>query len=150
VSLTEDERYTFSSLITLLIECESTLHQYYLDASTATSDPQLATALANFAKSIARSVDSMQRARVETVVEIALEPITNLRLSDLMSSIDRVEIGRTGYGETLMALEGVVSQLYRQASPKLASMSAEIGELLLRLSRDSDERVRELEKSMNR
>jgi len=146
VSLAEDERYTFSSLMSLLIECENKLQKYYLTASAATSDSQLATVLADFAKSISRSVASMQRARVETVVEMTLEPISNLKIADQISSINRgIEIGKAGYVQALTPLEGAVSQLYLQVSPKLASMSAETGELLLKLAREGNERVNALE-----
>jgi len=92
----------------------------------------------------------MQKARVETIVEMALEPITNLKLAELMIPIDRgIELGSTGYVSALMTIERAVSQLYLQVSQKLATMSAETGELLMRLSRDSDERFHILEQSVS-
>ena len=144
-----DERYTFSSLMTILIECEEKLERYYQMASARMDDPQLGTVLSDYSKEVSRSVQSMRRARVETVVEIALEPITDLKLAQSVRSIDGIiEVEKEGYLHGLMTMEGAVSQLYLQASPKIANMSAEASELLLRLSRDSIERVHELEQTL--
>ena len=146
-----DERYTFSSLMTLLIECEEKLEHYYQMASGRMDNPQLGTVLADYSKEISRNVQSMRRARVETVVEMALEPITDLNLAQSVRSIDGViEVGKAGYLHGLMTMEGAVSQLYLQASPKIANMSAEASELLMRLSRDSIERVHKLEQTLKR
>lgn len=149
VSLADDERYTFSSLMTLLIECEEKLEHYYQLASTRMDDPQLGTLLTDYSKEISRSVQSMRRTRIETVVEMALEPITDLKLAQSVRSIDgAIEVGKAGYLHGLMTMEGAVSQLYLQASPKIANISAEASELLMKLSRDSLERVHKLEQAL--
>jgi hypothetical protein len=145
----DEERYTFSSLMTLLIECERKLQQYYQKASITTDDSEVASILTDYAKKTLQSIDLMQRARVETVVEMALEPITNLKLAELVKSIDSgIEVGKAGYVQGLVTIEVAVSQLYSQVSPKIANMSAETSELLMRLSRESVERVHELEQSL--
>jgi hypothetical protein len=145
----DEERYTFSSLMSLLIECERKLEQYYQKASTATDDSEVASMLADYAKKTSQSIELVQKARVETVVEMALEPITDLKLAELVKNINSgLEVGKAGYVQGLVTIEGAVSQLYSQASPKVANMSAETSELLMRLSRESVERVHELEQSL--
>jgi len=140
--LADDERYTFSSLMTLLIECERKLQQHYQKASTTMHNLELTSLLAEYAKEISQSIELMQKARVETVVEMALEPITDLKLAETVRSIDgEIEVG---YVQELVIIERTVSQLYLQASPKVANMSAEASELLKRLSRDSVERAHKL------
>ena len=145
----DEERYTFSSLMSLLIECERKLQQYYEKVSITTVNPQVASMLADYAKKTSQNVELMQKARVETIVEMALEPITDLKLAELVKSISSgLEVGKAGYVQGLVTIEGAVSQLYSQASPKVANMSAETSELLMRLSRESVERVHELELSL--
>jgi len=146
--LTDDEeRYTFSSLMTLLVESESRLKQLYETTAETTSQPNLKSLLSDFAKSSSRTMQMMRRVRVESVVEIALEPISGLKLAELVAIINiTVETRQVSNIEKLMALERTVSDLYARASPKIARISAEAGQLLRTLPRESIDRVHELKR----
>jgi hypothetical protein len=88
----------------------------------------------------------MQRARVERVVEMTLEPITDLNLTDLIVTINRIlQHGNINNLEKTIRLEKAVSELYARASPRIMQTSSDTGQLLLELSRESIERYQELE-----
>jgi hypothetical protein len=81
------------------------------------------------------------------VVEIALEPITGLRLSELLATIDgTIQNERASIIQRLMTLERTISDLYARASPKVVRISADAAELLSMLSRESTGRLRYLER----
>lgn len=143
----DEERYTFSSLMTSLIESENRLKQLYEATAQATERPELKSLLTDFAKSSVKRIEMMPRARVESVVEIALEPITGLRLSELLATIDgTIQNERASVIQKLMTLERTISDLYARASPKVVRISADAGELLSMLSRESTGRLRYLDR----
>lgn len=143
----DEERYTFSSLMTSLIESENRLKQLYEATAQATERPELKSLLTDFAKSSVKRIEMMRRARVESVVEIALEPITGLRLSELLATIDgTIQNERASVIQKLMTLERTISDLYARASPKVVRISADAGELLSMLSRESTGRLRYLDR----
>lgn len=141
----DEERYTFSSLMTSLIESESKLEQLYEATAQATKHPELKSLLSNFRKSSLKRIEMMRRARVESVVEMALEPITGLNLTELLARVNTtVQNGHVANIEKLMTLERTISDLYARASPKIMRISADTGELLRTLSRESAERLQHL------
>jgi hypothetical protein len=143
----DEERYTFSSLMTSLIESENGLKQLYEATARATEQPELKSLLTDFAKSSVKRIEMMRRARVESVVEIALEPITGLRLSELLATIDgTIQNERASSIQKLMTLERTISDLYARASPKVVRISADAGELLSMLSRESTGRLGHLDR----
>jgi len=143
--LTDETKYTFSSLMRLLIENERKLEEHYERAAKAAGDPELRVFLSNLGKVGLRRIERMRTARVETVVEIALEPITDLNLNDLLATINST-IGntRTSDLEKTRALERAISELYSRTSPKINQISAETGDLLSSFAHESQERVLEL------
>jgi hypothetical protein len=144
--LTYETKYTFSSLMRLLIENERKLEELYERAAKATNDPELRILLSNSSKKGLKRIERMRTARVETVVEIALEPITDLILNDLLATINST-IGNAGLSdlEKTQALERTTSELYSRTSPKISQISAETGELLNAFANESKERLLELE-----
>lgn len=144
--MTDDERYTFSSLMTLLIENEAKLKDLYEKNAEATSEPTLKSLLSDFGKGTGKRIDMMQRARVESVVEMALEPITGLKLAELLAKIDTITESKSLTDlEKVAAVEGMTSELYARASPKIMHMSADAGELLMALSHQSEQRKHQLD-----
>jgi hypothetical protein len=144
--LADEERYTFSSLMTSLIEVEGKLGQLYEAIKKETDDPNLKALLTGYERNSLRGIESMRRARIESVVEIMLEPITNLKLAEPIARINASIAGRTASNlEKAIAVGKLVCELYAMASPKVMNTSADAGELLLTLSRESIERVHELE-----
>lgn len=143
--MTDEERYTFSSLMTLLIETEGKLKQLYEAMANGADNLKLKSLLSDYGKSTLKRMEMMQRARVESVVEIALEPITTLKLAEPMAKINAaIESESPSDLEKVMTLERIISELYVLASPKIMRTSAETGELLMALSRESMERLFEL------
>jgi len=144
--LADPDRYTFSSLMSLLIENESKLKELYERTGKEVSQERLKVFLAQSSKNSSKRMYLMQKARVERVVEITLEPITDLKLTDLTTLINHtIQNGNVSNLEKTMRLEMAVSELYARASPKIMQTSSDTGELLLDLSRESVERHHELE-----
>lgn len=141
------ERYTFSSLMTSLIETERMLGRLYEETAQATNDLRLRTLLTDLGKKSSKRTDVMQRARVESVIEIALEPISGLHVADLFAPVRAtIENGKAGSLERLVSAERLVSELYSRASPKVAQISADASDALMSFSQESAERATELEK----
>jgi glutamate synthase domain-containing protein 3 len=144
--LADEERYTFSSLMSLLSEAESKLKQLYETLTKETSEPKLKSLLSDYDTNSSRRMEMMRRTRVESVVEFMLEPITGLKLAEPISAIKTtIEKQSLSSLEKAVTVERIISELYSSASPKTMPTSADAGELLARLSRESMERVHELE-----
>ena len=144
--MADEERYTFSSLMSLLSEAESKLKQLYETLTKETSEPKLKSLLSDYDTNSSRRMEMMRRTRVESVVEFMLEPITGLKLSEPIAAIKTTIENQAASGlEKVVAVERIISGLYATASPKIMATSADAGELLARLSRESMERVHELE-----
>jgi hypothetical protein len=146
----EEERYTFSSLMTSLIGSETKLRELYETTTEATDDAKLKAILVEFGKNCSKRLEMMQRARRESVVEMMLQPITGLKLGELASKIDKTfENKSVGGLERLIALEETLSELYARASPGTMEISADTGQLLISLSHESMERKHELERYLH-
>jgi glutamate synthase domain-containing protein 3 len=144
--LTDEERYNFSSLMSLLSEAEGKLKQLYETLTKETSEPKLKSLLSDYDRSSSKRMEMMRRTRVESVVEFMLEPITGLKLAEPIAAIKTTIEKQSPSGlEKAITVERIISELYAAASPKIMSTSADAGELLARLSRESMERVHELD-----
>jgi len=144
--LTDEERYNFSSLMSLLSEAEGKLKQLYETLTKEPSEPKLKSLLSDYDRSSSKRLEMMRRTRVESVVEFMLEPITGLKLAEPISAIKTTIEKQSLSGlEKAVTVERIISELYAAASPKIMPTSSDAGELLARLSRESIERVHELE-----
>lgn len=144
--MADAERYTFSSLMSLLIASEKKLHELYEIAGNETTEDNLKAFLSDSGKKSLMRMNLMQRARVERVVEITLEPITGLQLADLTAGINNaIENGNASPLEKTLRLERAMAELYTRTSPKIMQISSDTAELLLELSHESIERQHELE-----
>jgi len=144
--LTDEERYTFSSLMSFLIGTEEKLERFYETTAEWVSEGKLKSLLSAYAKNSLRRMQMMRKARVETVVEMTLGPITGLKLAEPLAEINvTIENGRISNVEKAMLVEKTVCDLYVRASSKIMQISAETGELLREMSRESGQRVHELE-----
>jgi len=133
--------------MTLLIGSETKLRELYETAAEATGDANLKSLLFKFGKNASKRLEMMQKARRESVVEMMLQPITGLKLAELGSKIEgTIEDARVGELQKLIILEDTVSDLYAKASPGTMQISADTGQLLMILSRESIERKHELER----
>jgi hypothetical protein len=144
--LTDEERYNFGSLMSLLSEAEGRLKQLFETLTKETSEPKLKSLLSDCDRSSSKRMEMMRRTRVESVVEFMLEPITGLKLAEPISAIKTTIEKQSLSGlEKAVTVERIISELYAAASPKIMPASSDAGELLARLSRESMERVHELE-----
>jgi hypothetical protein len=144
--LADEERYTFSSLMSLLGEAEGKLKLLYETLAKEADEPKLRSLLSDYDRNSSRRMEMMRRARVESIVEFMLEPITGLKLSEPIAAIKTaVEDQSLSRFEKAVTVERIISDLYGRASAKIMPTSADAGELLARLSRESMERVHELE-----
>jgi hypothetical protein len=144
--LAYEERYTFSSLMSLLSEAESKLKQLYETLAKKIDQPELKSLLSDYDRNSSRRMEMIRRTRVESVVEFMLEPITGLKLSEPIAAIkSAIENESLSSLEKAISVERIISELYGRASPKIMPTSADAGELLARLSRESMERIHELE-----
>jgi hypothetical protein len=145
--LADEERYTFSSLMTMLSEAESELKRLHEIAEREISEPHLRSLMSEYTRKDSIRMEMMRRTRVESVVEIMLEPITSLKLTEPIAAIKTaIENQSLGTLEKVVTVEKAISEIYSNASPKIMPASADAGELLARLSRESAERVHELER----
>lgn len=141
-----EERYTFGSLMSLLTESERKLKEVYEAAAKTSNDPQLKALLSDFGRNSSKRIERIRTARIETVVEMTLESITGLRLTEPLTRINAtIENGQMSNLEKLLTLERAISELYSRTSPKVKQISAETGELLTALCDESTARVLELE-----
>lgn len=141
----ERERYTFSSLITSLIGMEGRIKEFYEAKAATTERPDLKSLLGEFANSNSRRMEMIRRTRIESVVEMTLEPIAGLKLAEPLAEINStIRDERIADMEKLSNLERIVSDIYVRASAKIMTMSAETSQLLETLARQSMERVAEL------
>jgi hypothetical protein len=132
--------------MSLLSEAESKLKQLYETLAKEADEPKLRSLLSDYDRDSSRRMEMMRRARVESVVEFMLEPITGLMLSEPIAAIKTaIENQSLSSLEKAVTVERIISDLYRRASAKIMPTSADAGELLARLSRESMERVHELE-----
>ena len=149
--MADEERYTFSSLMGLLNEAESKLKQLYETLAKETDEPKLKSLLTDYVRNSSRRMEMMRRTRVESIVEFMLEPITGVKLSEPIAAIKAaIEKQSLSSLEKAVTVEGIISELYGRASPKIMPTSSDAGELLARLSRESIERVHELEHYIER
>ncbi len=144
--MTDEERYNFSSLMSLLSEAEGKLKRLYETLVKETSEPKLKSLLSDYDRGSSKRLEMMRRTRVESVVEFMLEPITGLKLAEPIAAIKTTIEKQSLNGlEKAITVERIISELYAAASPKIMSTSSDAGELLARLSHESIERVHELE-----
>jgi len=139
--LASEDRYTFSQVMSSLIELESMIAKFYR-ASAERSEPSGSKEIfLAFEKVNRQRIDSLDRVRRETVVEMSLEPIAGLGLGEHMLHVKRMIEGESlGDAQKAIALEGVMKDIYRQASRKLEYVSAEACELLNKFSMESSRR----------
>lgn len=145
--MTDEERYTFSAVMSLLSEAENKLKQLYEALAKETDEPKLKSVLSDHDRDGSKRIEMMNRTRIESVVEFMLEPITGLKLAESISAIKTAIENQPLSGvEKAISVEKIIAALYDKASTRIMPTSADAGELLERLSRESIERACELEK----
>ena len=131
-------KYTFSHVMSSLVELESKLTEFYREAAKRTHQNELRDTFSSFSEKSSTRKDALERVRRESVVEMALEPITGLELQTHSRQIDSV-LRDEGMSDLQKAtvLESVVQDVYTETSTKVIYTSADASILLDRLSQES-------------
>ena len=131
-------KYTFSHVMSSLVELESKLTEFYREAAKRTHQNELRDTFSSFSEKSSTRRDALERVRRESVVEMALEPITDLDLQTRSRQIDTVlRDGGMSDLQKAIALESVVQDVYSETSTKVIYTSADASILLDRLSQES-------------
>jgi len=139
--LTSDNRYTFSQVVSLLIELESTIAKFYAASAERARRRDLREIFLTFEKANLKRRESLSRVRQGTVIEMSLEPITGLQLEKYeLKAKHAMEDGNLDDLQKAIALESITQDLCRGVSDKVANVSADTSELLSRFSQESLER----------
>jgi hypothetical protein len=137
--LADENRYTFSSITSILIDNHLRLKQLYDALAIESAQPDLKAQLIEFSKTVSKQVDGIRRARMNSV-EISLEPIDDLQLGDLLARLHVVTNAESPL-ERLINVERILSELYSQCAPRIERMSAEGSQLFSDLSQGCVERA---------
>lgn len=139
-----EERYTFSSILTKIIELEEKIREFYSQASKSISDD--VTSL--FKKYVEESSDRINRimwARQRSVLEMTLEYISNVPLRQILSEINKIiKDKRINIIRKAIKIEKKIVELYKIISEKVYFMSMDISFLLDEFSKNSEMRIKEL------
>lgn len=134
--------------MTILIDNHVKLQRLYDAAATKTTDADLKSQLLEFSNRISRRIDSMRRARMG-VVEISLEPISDLDLNVLLERLIVVENTESDPVEKLIFFERDLAELCGKCSPRIEKMSADASLLLRELSQECIDRAEQLSRPLN-
>lgn len=141
-----EEKYTFSSLISYILNLENQVALFYREISQKVENKELSIFLLSLSESYLRNIELINKRRRETVVEMALEPISGLNLSSYIAKINSIiNSGEIGNLDKAIQLNKILEELYVKASFKIASISPDTSELLSRLSRRKSDERRKLE-----
>ena len=140
--MASEDRYTFSQVMSSLIELESMIAEFYrasVERSQASSSKEI---FLTFEKANRQRMSSLDKVRRETVIEMSLEPIMGLALEEHRLHVRRViEDRNLGDRQKAMALEDIMQGIYSEASRKLEYVSAEAFDLLNKFSLESSRRM---------
>jgi len=132
------ERYTFTQIMSSLIEIQSHVNDIYKDLAERTKNPKLAKALKDLVLENSERVESSNRVRQSTVTEFSLEPITGLRLADYAERINQVAGSKeSDEAKKAAKLEGVMEELYREVAHKVIYASPDTSYLFTTFSQRS-------------
>jgi rubrerythrin len=141
-----EEKYTFSSLISLIINIESQEAQFYREMAGRLENRELSIFLLSLSENCMRNAELIDKRRRETVVEMALEPISGLNIGSYMEKINSIiSSGEMGDIDKAIELSRIIEDLYAKASSRIASISPDTSELLSRISRRKSGERRRLE-----
>jgi hypothetical protein len=134
--------------MTILIDNHVKLQRLYDATAAETTQAHLKSQLLEFSNRISRKADHLRRARMQGVVEISLEPISDLDLNDLLERLIVIENTESDPLEKVIIFERNLAELCRKCSPRIEKMSADAGQLLIELSQECTERADQLSQTI--
>ena len=136
-----EDRYTFSNLISFLIELEEKITEFYRAAAEKVIQDELRETFLSFSREDSKHKNSLSKVRRETVVEMSLEPITGLKLEERFLLINSVlKDNSLNDLKKALALEEMMQELYITASKRVIYISADMSVLMDGLSEDNSRR----------
>jgi translation initiation factor RLI1 len=134
------EKYTFSQVISTLVEIEQGLAQFYEHLSKEVKDKTLKELVSEAVQESLARAESLNRVRQLTVTEFSLEPITGLNLEHYTLQINMIREEDPYSLDKAVELEDTLQKLYQEASARILSASPDASELLVQFSRESRKR----------
>lgn len=144
-----EENYTFSQLISLLIKLEEEFSDRCVEKADRIEDPQMKKALRDLARVHRERVDALKKTSRETVIEMALEPMSFPSLTSRLEEMRRL-LNSSNLGRTLIDVEGMFENLYREVSSKIVRMSGDAALLLKSFSKESQRMCKVLDEILQK
>jgi hypothetical protein len=120
--VTSEDRYTFSQLVSALIELESGIAEMYRAASERSQPGTLRELFLSFSRANMEHIKFLTKARRETVIEMLLEPITGLGLEEqVLRAKQMIADQNLDDRNKAIQLEQTVQDLYNKTSAKVAT-----------------------------
>jgi hypothetical protein len=133
-----ESRYTFSQVMSQLIELESMMAEFYRSSAEKIESTGPKSLFLEYEAASRRRIDSLDKVRRGTIIEMALETIAGLELDEVKLRIGRtIESKGEGDRDKAAVLEGIMQSVYSKTSERLQYVSAEAGELLRRFQLES-------------
>lgn len=126
--------------MSVLIDSQGKLRQFYDDTAAKTTQPKLKSYLLENSNIVLKQTDMMRRVRMQSVVEIALGPINEPKLNDALERLHVAERIEDPF-DKLAIYEKTLSELYVRCASLIEQMSADTSQLLLELSQQCVERA---------
>jgi hypothetical protein len=127
--------------MSVLIDSQSKLKRFYDEAAAKTDQLKLKSHLLENSNIVLKQTDMMRRVRMQSVVEIALEPINGSKLNDVLERLHVAEKNAADHLDKVAVYEKALSELYVRCSSLIEQMSADTSRLLLELSQKCVERA---------
>jgi len=143
--MTSKEEYTFSQLMRILTDIQEKISKFYEKAANKMEKTSLKELFLSYSKKTSQQKDMLTEKRRRTVTEMTLEPLTGLKLNEKLTQIDNIIKDEQLVFDKIIELEGILSELYRDVSKKIAHISADVSYLLDNFSREHRKRKRKLE-----
>lgn len=132
-----EKRYTLSQLTGILVSFEEELGRLYGELIESVSEGSLRDVLGTLMESHKERAEMLRKTSKETVVEMALEPITGLDLERRIEEI-KSRLRKETPLTSVQSLEEELETLYREVSSKVSRVSGDVAMLLRQFAKDSE------------
>ena len=124
-----DERYTFSSLLNKMMEVERVVHDILMPLAMQ-SNTDIGKKLIPYLDSTEKRVSDIQWVKEFVVVEMTLEPITDLEIDKMLGDIQRIAGDESiSLDKKLMDIVNILAVIYGVVAEKLRYISIEASDL---------------------
>jgi len=140
-----EEKYTYSTLMTKIVEIERRIGGFYEKASRARGG-EVGELFKKYAAEARDRIDRIIQAKQMSVLEMTLETITNIPIKQSTREIEEIikDKGMTVV-EKAVEIERKILELYKMVSEKIYFMSMDAATLLDELSKKAKTRINQLQ-----